>query len=638
MSIEFRSVGFDTTGTYAPPIEDDTSYRRAKERQPNGSRSGIPHGTLNHEEMRKKIKIILNLPNYGIASGLKKILSPNELKHFEFFRTCLFLYDTMVKDKVFSSEELWFRCLKEGSAFAKFIKKSRAQSLQYLESLEEEPMTEFVHSEYRGYDSIMHERYLIHWEDQNIADFTYSLPDPQTDFPEDEYRQIVINYLHKHHLLSYEEDDSIPIIDKNIGKVSSLNRGTETTLLKNTWGLSELGPWAATRKILNIEPGNIRDTAVPDISTLNHLKCIHKHAAVINRRLPEIADVPIHLMQRRVQKMKSKSSLYMHLDFKKFGLSTDRRVGNTVLEVIGKEHLKIPNQVYLNIGEEVIISQRGGGALGWSDTIFAIGVSAVLDNFRKENNLDRHMSWLSFRDDVEIGFCGLTEEDALLVRDMICAELERFGLILSYKKIYVSRRFIFLEDYHHLADDELNMEKRQLTIKQYAKSLCTTYEWQAKFEFSEAYTKYQNTELTELCINAWPRDHTDPYRPYEVGGWMKKFDPFSGLNAALEDASVEEITFFLKMGKYKRPDVMPKWEDIKWIHLEKSKEKLIENAYYKHVEMTDLELDEPRKLSYDEESAYRMYNLPAEESEEDDIPPAVPARPPVEPTGPGPPR
>jgi len=639
MSIEFKNLTMNGPGTYYPPYVSKSAYGKDYDCSPfTRERLGVPLRPISHGEFLPYIEKMRYKRQFYLYRDIPKEI-PFELRqHMTLLKNKLFVYERMVEKKVFSIEELYERCLNEGPAFAKFIKKSRAFSLQYRESIEGIEESEYTHEEYSGYNSIFHERDLIHWDEAaDTCDFPYSLMEPFEDFPEDDYENIVRKFLNKFKLLPYLEDDTISIIESATNRVSATNSADEkkaTTLLKNTWserGLSE--PWMATRTVINIDPANCRDAAVPDISTLHTLKVINKHARVISEAIPFMADCSGEQMLRRIARLSEKSKWFFHLDFKKYGLSTDRRIGNTVLSLLNKENYKIPDSVYLNIGKETIITKRGGGALGWCDPIFAIGIAAILHTFKKK--WGSTYDFLVFKDDVEIGFNRISADEALLRKELIFDKLEQFGMLLSYRKCYISRRMIFLEEYHPIPDEENDMEKLSLAVKQYGISLSTQFEWEAKYYFSRAYMKFQEVGLTEACINPWKRDNLDPMRPYEVGGWIVKIDPFCSLNAALEDATEAELRFYHKLRKYKRPDLMPKYQIINPSEMRRAKERRYLDAYYRAPRESEIQLDESRRADQDELGRLELYHESEEETME--IPPVLPARRRVEPTGPGPP-
>jgi hypothetical protein len=587
-----------------------------------------PRSPLKRSGYEAEVALAIKAYNYGGFGTEPRIKDRKFMQHLCNFRNNLEIYDNIIDKKVFSVEEIYIRSLTEGPAFAKFIKKSRSKSLQVTEMIEDPPEEdEHFHSEYSGYDSIIHERYLFFWDETDeVEDWPYSLLEEE-NFPEAEYRETLETMFYKYKILPYTKDDDIKIIDSTAGKKSSLNTSSgDTTLLKNTWKTDfESGPWLCTRKVVPIHPGNTRDTGVPDVDTLIHLKKIHKHARVISELIPHLANCSNASLQRRFTRIQ-RGKWFIHIDFKKFGLTANRKLANIALDVIDKGHLKIPD-TYLNVEGDIYKTTRGGGALGWCDPLFAIGIAAIIYSFRKRNQLD-YMDFIIFNDDVEISINqDIDPERVILLKDALCNELERFDLLLSYRKIYCSRMSVFLEEYHNAQKCE--MSKIQLAVQMYSKSLSAKYHWKAKTYYAEGAKYVRSSFLKELCMNSISLEfHEAEFeRPIELGGWVKKIDHFTGLNFALEDASTVELSYFYRMGQYKSPHLMPKWVDIPSNDVNRRKDYLIRDAWNVTREKSSLELDPSKKLTEEDKHRILLTTTPPEpEESSDEEPPPLPKR------------
>jgi hypothetical protein len=606
MSYEEAAIGFYHQQQQRSPITLEEWSWEKKYRKPfyHRLRLEVPLGPIKREEHKQEIRETLNLlMTKGIGFKIPKSWKPLYRQWIAYFRNCLELYDIIAKDKVFDIPELFERCIREGNEFTKFIKNSRSESLQWKECIESMDYSEYVHEEYSGYDSILHERYLIYWDDSDeIEDWPYSLIEPDEGFDEPLYKEIVESFLRSIGQSDYDESDDINVIEPVANKMTNkVNDRGETCLLKNTWGADGTGPWYSTRKIVPTNPGSTRDTGVPDIETLNCLKVIHKHARILSESCKHSANCSLEKLQSRISRVK-RARVFMHVDFKKFGLTVDRRVGNMILEAIGKEDFKIKN-VHLQVGDEVYITKRGGGALGWCDPLFALGVIAILQYISKRYKIN--MDFIVFNDDVEIGFHEPgSYENLMIYKDIILTELVSFGFFISYRKVYLSRMFVFLEEYSYAR--KCNMEKSQLAVLPYAKSLSTKMHWKAKFCYSEGYQIVQSIDIKELCMNTFQGDHTNYDRPFETGGWTRRYDHMSGLNMALVDASWEEISFFLKMSRYKEPHLMPKWECISYTRMVKEKERLISDAIIVRPDPEKVKMEPSKILSEEELDAYLL--------------------------------
>jgi hypothetical protein len=627
MSYETAALGFFPERMQSSPKTLEQWSWEKKYRKPyyHRYRLEVPLQPIKRSEHMKEIKETLDLLlHQGIGFKLPKTWKFEYRQWIAYFRNTLEIYELICKDRVFDIPELFERCIREGNDFTKFIKKSRAESLQWKECIEAMDYSEYVHEEYSGYDSILHERYLIYWDDsEETVDWQYALIEPEEDFDERLYREIVQDFLRSINMTDYDESDEINVIEAVANKMTNkVSEKGETSLLKNTWGLEGIGPWFATRRVVPTTPGMTRDTGVPDIETLNCLKVIHKHARILSEASKHSANCNIEALQNRISRVK-RSRVFLHVDFKKFGLTVDRRIANIILEEIGKEDFKIKD-VYLQTEDGTYKTKRGGGALGWCDPIFAVGVIAILCYIRKRYKID--MDFIVFNDDVEIGFKQPGSYENLMVyKDIILTELSSFGFLISFRKVYLSRMFVFLEEYSFAR--RCNMEKNQLAVLPYAKSLSTKKHWKAKFNYSEGWQRVQSIDIKELCMNTFQGDHTDYDRPYETGGWTRRYDHMSDLNLALVDASWDEISFFLKMSRYKEPHLMPKWEAISFKKMMKEKDLMICEAQVIKPDPEKIELDTSKILSGDELDAYLFIVNPEIQDEQiagPGLPPRVP--------------
>lgn len=573
-------------------------------------RLGIPSGFLEASEHTDDIAKVVNAT---IKSGYR-IVIPNSInlklrRHLEHFRNHLNVYDILIKDKVFSVEELWYRSLTEQADFTKFIKKSRAGSFQAKHALEESNIAEqYQHPEYKGYDSIFHETFFPYWDDSDsIEDYLYSMiPNERCPTIKPFLEDLLIDYEieiknPKVHFLQ-------PIAGK---KTISSKDVTKTTLLKNAWHLSDTGgEYYAHRVVVPTAPGQTRDSAVADVTTLNAVKICNSAARKFSEELPYSANCSHDLLHKRMFRMR-RNRVFLHVDFKKFGLTAPRAVINTVLGFLGLKNLRI-SRFFLEVGGDVIETTRGS-ALGWMDPITAIGVIAILHNLRKREKWN-DMDFIVFNDDVEIGFKGNHPLEVLALRkDLIIRELESFDFILSHRKIFYSKMMIFLENYSEGVAIPTGMNKNQLICKLYAKSLSTPFKWKAKALHAEAHLKVQNSVITEICMNSIvSRDEAEESSPVELGGWRFKIDKEKigdrPLNLGIEEATPEEMYYFVRMRRYREPHLAPVKEIVDLYELyTKIEHKKLESykIHYSSIK-NRLEMDDHEMLGPEEREALRM--------------------------------
>lgn len=550
------------------PITDDevidvTSTHQILEPEFIRPRLGIPTGFISWEENQIDLqKVIWRTIKSGYNNSIPKNINPKLRTHLEYFRNHLDIYDILIKDKVFSKEELWLRSLQEGPSFTDFIKKSRKGSLQQMISIEDNNIKdEYKHPEYSGYDSILHEAYLPYWDDSaSTEDYIYSF------IEEGENKQIdkLLVKMYEDYAI-VKEHKSILFLQPVAGKKSLSDEVNKTTLLKNVWHLND-GPggrYYGKRVVVPTFPGSTRDTAVPDVYTLGALKILGRAARVISEQLPYSANCSYETLNSRVRRMK-RNKIYLHIDFKKFGLTAPRQAINAVIRSYDTPDLQI-DTFYLEVDGDVLQTNRGT-ALGWLDSTTAIAIMSILHNLRKKEGW-ADMDFIVFNDDVEIGFKIDDETELMYRKERILEELEAYGFILSHRKIFYSRMMIFLENYSLRGQVPQAMRKLQLVTKLYAKSLSTPFKWKAKVLHAEAALKVKNIQIREICINSiQERKPEEMYLPVELGGWEYHLDKeligSRPLNLALEEASVSEISYFLKMRKYKEPHLCPKKEIV----------------------------------------------------------------------------
>jgi len=130
---------------------------------------GTPRGALKFEEVKDDVSIAQQyFIDYGYGP-FPKGLKTNFRQHLAYFRANLDAYFELIRETVFCKDEIYWRSITERGDFATFIKKSREQSLQNMISFAGGVLDdEYVHDSYDGYDSIIHERYLLNWDETEM--------------------------------------------------------------------------------------------------------------------------------------------------------------------------------------------------------------------------------------------------------------------------------------------------------------------------------------------------------------------------------------------------------------------------------------------------------------------------------------
>jgi hypothetical protein len=557
--------------------EFDRVVNKTREYDYDRPRLGITDEMIDHQEHYIDIEKILHRTQIkGYKNGIPKDINPVLMRHVQQFRNYLDVYDIVAKHKVFSVDEIWDSCLRYGSDYSKFIKKSRQFSLQNKISVTEDALNEeYIHEEYSGYDSIIHERYLIYWDDrEETVDWLYSLLEPSEDHS-DEFAKMAKRFIMHNKLdsLLSSETDTVQLFEPIAGKMSSLNTlDGKTTQLKNAWN-RQCGPghWLGTRKVVATSCHQTRDTCVPDIFSLYKLKVIHKIARAIGEHVPYIANCSSDKLNKRLERIRNGRN-FIHLDFKKFGLTFDRKNVNVLLKLLDREYLCI-DQFNLVVDGETIKTNRGG-VLGWFDPIVAIVISIILHDLKEKCEMN-DLDFIIFNDDVEISTGERTPEGLEVLKRMITSRLEYFGFIISHRKTYASRMSIFLEQYTY--PGRLDMSKNQLIVKQFGGALTTPFTWEAKVLFADGWKHYKHSLLRELVLNSIVDPlNVDFNKPVELGGWIHHMS--GNLNLALVDADPGELQFFFKMGRWKRPKIPGKFEYVDVSTLAKRADRLVMDA------------------------------------------------------------
>lgn len=524
-------------------------------------RYGLPSGAIKHSEVKKEIDILVNhYFSYGYDNWPASKISLKFRKHVALFRASLDLYEEFSTTKVFPKDEYYVRCLREGPAFTDYIKNCRSTCLRGKTSetrttIEEE----YFHDAYDGYNSIMSERYLIHWDDRDqIDDIKYAFI-PESRNEDKRFRKLLDKFWEDFRLGETEfptEFDMIGAI-KNTKMYDPISKKTE--LMREFWseGIDPHAPYYAKRSVVLTTPGSTRDTGIGDPSTILKVKQLNMLARCLSERIPYCANAPGNICNARYKRV-LKKNVFLHLDFKKFGLTFPRRMLNILIEKIEKSsgldlsHLYI-RDFTIEIDGDAYKTERGT-VLGWLDSINCICVAAILHNLSTEGGLG--FDFVTFNDDVEISkrVKSSPVETLELLRAAVIAEIDSFDIPISMKKTYGSKASVFLERYVYFGREyQLDMYKEQLTVAAYAKSLVTEHPWQAKLFFSAAEQWTKSDYATDRCIDTCPREFRVEERtlPLWAGGWYIRKN--NGLDLSMEDTDKLGLYLGIELSKHHMP-------------------------------------------------------------------------------------
>jgi len=489
------------------------------------------------------------------------------LKHVKKFRATLDCYEQLVDEPIFSKGELYYRCLRDGPAFTEFIKKSRQQTLQALVSETEIDLDEmYVHEGYKGYDSILHEKFLIHWDDrEDIDDVKYAFIPTRDDWDEEEIATKVSKLFDRCEITS---DDFAEDFDMLRGMKNSMMHDPFTKkskLMREFWSddIDLSSPYYAKRTVVLVPGSSTRDTGVGDASTVLKVKIINELARKVHEKCLFSANAPSHIVQSRLKRV-LKRNCFIHLDFKKYGLCIPRRITNIVIrELCKRAGIDCSNLIiddfHLEIDGDVYKTSRGT-CLGWFDAVNQLAISAILSSINEEYDLE--FDHIGFNDDYEISFWSKGEAKLRMeaLRNIILYELNIFDIALSVSKTYGSFGSIFLEKYVNFEDRYgLKMGKTQLCLSGYATSLVTTYKWRAKTSFAEAYMYVKLQYARDRCIDTLEPefDHDEIYMPLFSGGWY--LTPPEEMDDAIRQSDNTHLIlgYFLSQWKFPKSTTKP---------------------------------------------------------------------------------
>jgi len=520
---------------------------------------------LKHDKHTEDITVLLEYyDKFGYSDRLPRLSNYEFLRHVVKFRAMLDCWEQIPITKVFSKDEIYVRCLKEGPSYVEFIKKARSTTLRGLTSetyceIEEEY---FFPDNYKGYDSIIHERNLIHWDDrEDVDDVKYAFMEPPPSRPE--FQRVFEDFL---------ETVKVGISDFDLD-IDQLSELKNTKMYDPTTGKSSLmreffcedvdvtQPYMAKRCIVLTEPASTRDTGVGDPSTVAKVKLVNKLCRTILERCRHSASAPGPEAQGRLKRVLQRNC-YLHLDFKKYGLAFVRELMNMALSIIGHKYaIDVSNLLitnfYIDIDGEVYETSRGS-MLGWMDCLNELCVHAILQDLCSKG---LEIDWVSFNDDVEISFWNPEDsyrEKAEMVRDLVISEFDSYGILISISKTYASRASIFLEKYFRFDEKySLDMEKRQLAVRPYARSLVTKYPWKAKIWFAAAHAVWHSEDIASRCILTSKIEFCEMERsaPLYVGGW---YPSTTTLDESLLDQDQKLINLAVELNKLKMPDISSK--------------------------------------------------------------------------------
>jgi hypothetical protein len=333
----------------------------------------------------------------------------------------------------------------------------------------------------------------------------------------------------------------------------------KTRLMREFWSkdVSFDEPYMGKRTTVLTHPGSTRDALVGTPSTVARVKVLNNLARVISEKSPHSANASGSKPSDRYLRV-LKRHWFLHLDFKKYGLTFPRTLTNAAIEVIchraGIDDTDfVINEFFVEIDGELFETERGT-ALGWMDAINALVVNAILWNLSAKIGFE--FDFLGFNDDFELSFweSGDMRTHLNAIREALFIEFDYWDIPLSADKIFGSRASVFLENYSYFdLRYGLNMDKSQLAVASYASSLIALSPTAAKIAFATAWSAAECDYARERCMStlAIEFEADEIHMPLQFGGWYHTESPT--LDEGLMQASMKFIHLGSLLTQLERP-------------------------------------------------------------------------------------
>jgi hypothetical protein len=544
MSFSYTAIP-QNGGNNIPGRENLLSGKAPRIRQ--DKRSKIPNKPLVYEDWKDTCeKLISQVEIRGLQIELK-VDEPLK-NHLEFFREKLILWEQIPINKCLSAQEIFIGSL-GGPAFAEFIKKCRTYSyINAVSEGQEGIPEEFVLPGYKGYDSIFHESDLIHWQEET-SDMTYAFqPLKRVDYTgfRDEAKAFIDELYPDTKDFKYPEVNTFQWIKASRCYNPQSDKGISTR--DGFLNLHSIRPGYFGKRVkVQVHPAGVRDCAMADPNTLAKIKLCHAVFSQLCERASESG------MSSKLNKNLSKvldKKIFHHIDLKKAGIYLPRRfltiLGDLLEEKFEKDFwfIKDLREVFLLDEDNTYYLDRGY-CLGWANEGLTLVLIILLRMFQKKHTLD--WKFIVFNDDILIGD---QDKDILTYSVILKFTLLEFfnshDILLSIKKCFTSKSAQFLEEYFYTDFYKVNMDKRQIATRLYAKAYFAEFPWKSKMYVEVAVRHWRNQDMIDRIIEKVGYEHSEdePEWPYLAGGWVTPMR--NGLDTTLEYLSTRKYLVSLK--------------------------------------------------------------------------------------------
>jgi hypothetical protein len=505
----------------------------------------FPGSPLRFQEHKLEAKRIYNWLSQNGFDAIPTTSDTALLAWVKFLQTNLRYYLLIpIGSRCLERADYFYGNLVEGPDFATWLKKARHYTMQYNIALDNTSIPdEYVLDGYVGYDSFFPESALIHWE-EDIDDFPWSLHPINVKIDRATER------LHFKELLTSEGPKKLALEGRTnylrfikaskmydpLTEKSRLVRDIATDLPPMTEG------WIGKRTKIQAFPGGGRDGTMATPSTLQKIKLSNEIFYGICESLNNSAMCDDVTQANRIDRVRTKSKVFLHWDFKKVGLMTNRTffmgLSDAVQDVYGISMSWFDfENLYVIDGKDVYLTPRGY-ALGWMNEAITIVIIRWIREFLVKNNLQKSTDFVVFNDDVEIGFNFLPSVDEMeLFKMSLIKFFSEKDVPCSIRKIFFSYESIFLEDYYAPLSD-FNFEKRSVATRMYAKAANCSLPFMRKDYTNAAMKIWYCNQIVREIISLTPQEFPIPLSderelPYESGGWITRYS--NSLNRSMED-------------------------------------------------------------------------------------------------------
>jgi len=440
--------------------------------------------------------------------------------------------------------------IRDGPSFTTWLKKARQAMMikslshtliednkSFICEVESNEYNISLNKERYDYDSFFHEQHLLRFKEE-ADDFAWAFKEVKDDTRwyglfRTAAKTILSRYKRREiHQCDHEEmatwiSDSVtqtdegPIINRKLMRKFAVEGITLNEINES----KKQTDMRFLRKSVFVSPGNARDTWQCFPRTLFKVKRISHLLRQVLDPLPNSAMADPKKAWQRRKKIHNNEHMYFHFDYKKCGLTVNRKL----LVILGEELESIyPGQgfdelchfgdVIVRNGSSDLRPLRGVGLGNCNEgvTLIQCVIGQILSSAR-------HLDGVFFNDD---GVFSGTFDEIQTSFGWILTAISQLGMIINLKKSFISECNVFCEDYF-LTKDNMSYEKIQSLIIPFSEIFFVNNISKAKILCSDLCRNLVgrriNIELFYSFCTWWGYEfHPSEYWwPFEFGGWRR---------------------------------------------------------------------------------------------------------------------